>query len=88
MQVKGLEVAIQEPRLKAGLGLGYMVNPQGADHNCNIDDTMYLNEAQMKPFRFLGMLEALPADDISPREVALFKVEQLRRVLNDCLVMC
>jgi len=32
MQVKGLEIPMHEPRLKAALGLGYVINPHGADH--------------------------------------------------------
>lgn len=88
IQVKGLEAGMHEPRLKAGLGLGYMVNPHGADHCCNIHDTMYLAEVQLKELRPLGILEPLPANDISPRKVALFRLIQLKEIIFDSLVLC
>ncbi len=84
MQVKGLEAGMHEPRVKPGLGLGYMVNPHGADHCCNIHDDML----QIKEFRPLGILEPVPTDDIGPRKVALFKYTQLKRIIYDSLAMC
>ena len=88
MQVKGLEAGMHEPRLKAGLGLGFMVNPHGADHCCNLHDTMYEVEGQMRELRPLGILEPVPADDIGPRKVALFRFIQLKRIMNDSAVLC
>ena len=61
MQVKGVELALHEPRLKAGLGLGYMVNPNGADHCMNIHDTLFAKDPQMKNLHALGILEGVPA---------------------------
>ena len=88
MQVKGLEAGMHEPRLKAGLGLGFMVNPHGADHCCNLHDTMYEVEGQMRELRPLGILEPVPADDIGPRKVALFRFIQLKRIMGDSAVLC
>lgn len=88
VQVKGLEAGMHEPRLKAGLGLGFMVNPHGADHCCNLHDTMYEVEGQMRELRPLGILEPVPADDIGPRKVALFRFIQLKRIMNDSAVLC
>jgi aldehyde:ferredoxin oxidoreductase len=88
VQVKGLEAGMHEPRLKAGLGLGFMVNPHGADHCCNLHDTAYEIEGQMKELRPLGIIEPLPANDISPRKVALFRLVHLKRIINDSLVVC
>lgn len=88
VQVKGLEAGMHEPRVKSGLGLGFMVNPQGADHCCNIHDTMYVKEEQMKEFGPLGIVEPIPSDDIGPRKVALFKYVQLKRIINDSLLLC
>ncbi len=79
---------MHEPRLKAGLGLGFMVNPHGADHCCNLHDTMYEVEGQMRELRPLGILEPVPADDIGPRKVALFRFIQLKRIMNDSAVLC
>jgi aldehyde:ferredoxin oxidoreductase len=41
LHVKGQELPMHEPRLKAGMGLGYAVAPVGADHMMNFDDTSY-----------------------------------------------
>ena len=79
---------MHEPRVKPGLGLGYMVNPHGADHSCNIHDPMYVTQEQMQELRPLGMLEPVPLDDIGPRKVALFKAVQLKQIVLDSLVLC
>jgi aldehyde:ferredoxin oxidoreductase len=88
IQVKGLEAGMHEPRFKAGLGLGFMVNPHGADHCCNLHDSMYSVEGQMRELRPLGILEPLPTDDIGPRKVALFRFIQLKRIMGDSAVIC
>ena len=88
IQVKGLEAGMHEPRMKPGLGLGYMVNPHGADHCCNMHDTMYVTQEQMQALRPLGMLEPVPVGDIGPRKVALFKAVHLEQIVFDSLVLC
>jgi aldehyde:ferredoxin oxidoreductase len=88
MQVKGLELALHEPRLKAGLGLGYMVNPNGADHCMNIHDTLFAKDPQMKDLHVLGLLEGLSPEEMSPKKVTLFKAMQFLRLLGDCLPAC
>jgi aldehyde:ferredoxin oxidoreductase len=88
MHVKGLELALHEPRLKTGLGLGYMVDPIGADHCLNLHDTLFVMNGQMNDLHPLGLLEGVPADDIGPKKVALFKAMQGLRMLGDCLPVC
>jgi aldehyde:ferredoxin oxidoreductase len=88
MHVKGLELALHEPRLKTGLGLGYMVNPNGADHCMNLHDTLFAKDPQMKDLHPLGILEGVPPDDIGPKKVTLFKAMQFLRLLGDCLPVC
>ncbi|MFC1937366.1 aldehyde ferredoxin oxidoreductase family protein [Chloroflexota bacterium] len=88
MEVKGLEAGMHEPRLKTGLGLGFMVNPHGADHCCNLHDVTLTEEGQIKNLRPLGLLEPVPAEDIGPRKVHLFRLVQSQRIINDCLVTC
>ncbi|MBA7512514.1 hypothetical protein ES705_04519 [subsurface metagenome] len=89
MQVKGLEIPMHDPRVKAALGLGYAVNPNGADHCANLHDTML---AQPGPFldrlKPLGILEPLPADDLGPHKVNMFRDVHLSRIALDCLVLC
>lgn len=88
VHVKGLEPGMHEPRIMPGFGLGFMVNPHGADHQCNMMDTEYTDPNCLDELRTLGILELLPADEISPRKVALFKAMQLKAIINDSLVIC
>ncbi len=88
MHVKGLEAGQHEPRLMPAFGLGYMVNPHGADHCCNVHDDQFSVDMGMRSLQPLGFLETVPADDIDSRKVALFKVGHLRQVILDSLVMC
>ena len=88
IQVKGMELPLHDPRLKTGIGLGYMVDPHGADHCLNVHDTLFVMNGQMKDLHSLGLLEGIPADEISPRKVALLKAMQGVRLLGDALGIC
>jgi aldehyde:ferredoxin oxidoreductase len=88
MHVKGLEPGMHEPRVKPGLGLGFMVNPHGADHCCNLHDQGFAVEGQLGEMKSLGITEPVPADDIGPRKVALFRLQQFKRILNDSASIC
>ena len=88
MHVKGLELGLHEPRLKTGLGLGYMVNPNGADHCMNLHDTLFAKDPQTKDLHTLGILEGVPPEDIGPKKVVLFRAIQFLRLLGDCLPVC
>ncbi|MFC2013103.1 aldehyde ferredoxin oxidoreductase family protein [Chloroflexota bacterium] len=88
--VKGLESGMHEPRAKPGLGLGYMVNPHGADHCCNLHDHMYLkaNDWHSIEVKQLGMPGPVPVEDMGLEKVRLVRHAQLRTILCDSLVMC
>ena len=88
IHVKGLEPGMMEPRLNPGLGLGYMVNPNGADHMLNMIDMFYVTEERLTELKPLGITELPPLDDIGPCKVALFRLLQFKRLLMDCLVLC
>jgi aldehyde:ferredoxin oxidoreductase len=88
IQVKGAELPLHDPRLKTGIGLGYMIDPCGADHCLNVHDTLFVMNGQMKDFHSLGLLEGIPADDLGPRKVSLLKAMQGLRILNDALGIC
>ena len=89
MQVKGLEIPMHDPRVKAALGLGYMVNPHGADHCDNFHDNLYSHPGQhYDRLKLLGILEPLSADELGPRKVAMFKYEHLYSIALDSLVLC
>jgi len=88
MQVKGLDPGQHEPRLMPSMGLGFMVNPHGADHCCNVHDTRFAFKTGMRPFNSFGFYDPIPAEDIGPRKVAVFRLEYFRQALLDCLSMC
>ena len=79
---------MHEPRLKRGLGLGYMVNPHGPDHVLNMHDDGWANDFVMKPMNPLGLLETLPVEEIGPRKVTIFKFEQHKQIITDSLLIC
>ncbi len=89
IQVKGLEVPMHDPRAKAALGLGYAVNPIGADHCANLHDPIVSalgpDLANLHP---LGIHEPIPADDLSPRKTTVFHYFHSFRILQDCGVVC
>jgi aldehyde:ferredoxin oxidoreductase len=92
MQVKGLEIPMHEPRLSKGLGLGYMVNPHGADHMDNMVDVL-MSDYGTKLAMSLGDalplgLEPTTLEDGGPKKVAYFKVHQSKRIVCDCLLLC
>jgi aldehyde:ferredoxin oxidoreductase len=92
IQVKKLELPMHEPRLSKSLGLGYMVNPHGADHMDSLIDIFFSSFAEQPNVTIpdavsLGF-EAAPFVDIGPRKVALFKAFQSKRIVFDSLVLC
>ncbi len=86
LHVKGQEFPMHEPRLKAGLGLGYSVSPTGADHCHNIQDTALV--ASASDLNVFGIIETLPADDLSAGKVRMmYFVANFKHFLN-CAVLC
>lgn len=92
MHVKGLEIPMHEPRLNKALGLGYMVNPHGADHMDSLIEIFFSSLGELPSVTIpdaipLGF-EPAPFQDIGPLKVALLKVFQSKRILADSLVLC
>lgn len=89
VHVKGLEMAMHEPRLKAGLGLGYVVASHGADHGTGMHDTDFVKSGRgMDAVKALGHLDFLPAHSLNAKKVRLFSDLQKWRNFNDSLVTC
>ena len=88
VEVKGVHPGMHEPRLNPAFALGFMVNPNGADHCANVHDDLFAAEHGIKDFAMLGFYDTVPFEDIGPRKVALFKVGHIREFLNDCLLTC
>ncbi|RME96857.1 MAG: aldehyde ferredoxin oxidoreductase, partial [Chloroflexi bacterium] len=91
--VKGLEMAMHEPRLKFGLGLGYAVAPVGADHMMNIHDTAYTSEGRalnrINSIRPEGeKIGPVPATDLGENKVQIFVQDVNWNHFQDCAVTC
>ncbi len=71
MHVKGQELPMHDPRVKTGFGMQYALAPQGADHQYAQHDPFFVpgNPLGQKAGRPLGILEGVPATDLSWRKV-------------------
>ncbi|MGD9028260.1 MAG: aldehyde ferredoxin oxidoreductase family protein [Anaerolineae bacterium] len=89
--VKGQELPMHEPRLKAGLGVGYAVSPIGADHMVNIHDTDFTGEGWMLS-RVNQMMDEkippLPKDELSEEKMQIFYHEVNFMHFMDCALNC
>ncbi len=90
MQVKGVEMAMHEPRLKQGLGLGYAVANHGADHGTGLHDTFFEKDGpnMINDAKPVGVLEPMPADELSTRKAFLFAQLHKWRTFQDSAVYC
>jgi aldehyde:ferredoxin oxidoreductase len=92
MQVKGLEIPMHEPRISKALGLGYMVNPHGADHMDNMIDVMFCGFGSQANVTVPDAVPLgygpVPYEEIGPQKVALFKLFQSKRIITDSMAFC
>jgi aldehyde:ferredoxin oxidoreductase len=88
LHVKGLEFAMHEPRLSAGYALTNMVNPQGGDHTNSMIDFISLSDQLISKLHHLGVFESLPSDELNPRKVAIARLVQFKRIIEDSMVVC
>ncbi|MGE5139583.1 MAG: aldehyde ferredoxin oxidoreductase family protein [Rudaea sp.] len=76
VHVKGQEVPMHDPRGKVGVGLGYAVSENGADHLVSFHDTLLQNEGS-KSFQSaaaLGITQALDPRDLSHQKVVHYSI--------------
>lgn len=90
MHVKGIELGMHEPRLKQGLALGYAVANHGADHGVFTHDTVFEKDgpafqSEAKP---LGIVDPMPARELSPRKANLFAQLHKWRSFQDSAAYC
>ena len=86
MQTKGLEAGMHEPRLRLPLGFGWIVGPTGADHMFSIMDAN--NDFMIGSLKPLGILQAVPQDELGPKRVPIMKASQCQAVFTDSLCTC
>jgi aldehyde:ferredoxin oxidoreductase len=88
VHVKGLEPGQHDPRVSGGIGLSYMVSPNGADHTASLPDFIFLMEGPIMELNHLGIVDPPPIDDIGPRKVAFWRLVQIKKLVDDCSVVC
>jgi aldehyde:ferredoxin oxidoreductase len=89
VEVKGLELAMHDPRTKVGLGLGYAVAPVGADHMMNIHDGEYSSPGgSLDRVAAVYPIEPMPVTVLDEKKVELFYHEVNWKHFMDCAVVC
>ncbi len=88
IQVKGQEMAMHDPRVKFGHGLGVAVSPTGADHMHNVHDNGYTTDGGIEDLKAFGVLEPLPWDDLSTDKVRMVRYGMLWRVFDNLAGFC
>jgi len=88
VQVKGLELAMHDPRLKQGLGLHCGVNPSGPDHASAIHDTLLVKGPQFDEWGAIDINESIPSTELSPRKARLVYQYGMWTNLTNYLVIC
>ena len=90
MQVKGLELAMHEPRGKVGVALGYATNEAGADHLVAFHDPVFVNAESVgfKGARPLGITEPTGALDLGEKKVAIWYTGERWNSAEKVLGLC
>jgi aldehyde:ferredoxin oxidoreductase len=97
IQVKGQELPNHEPRGKWGVGLGYAVSPTGADHLQAAHDPWFIKPGKyateydwvdLEDLSPVGLIDPVPAEDLSPAKVRLFVYLQFIWAFHDVLDWC
>jgi aldehyde:ferredoxin oxidoreductase len=87
MNVKGLEFGQYDPRVMGPkLGLGFMINPNGADPGGSFG--LMIRPEGLKMLHPLGIYEPVPPNDMGPRGVNMFILGQFKSYLEDSLALC
>jgi aldehyde:ferredoxin oxidoreductase len=88
IQVKGLESAMHEPRIKANMAYGFMFSPIGADHCGSATDGAISTEKGLTGYHTLGFHTAFIPNEISPRKIGFYKVDACNYAAIDSMVLC
>lgn len=91
LHVKGMEVPLHDPRIKAMLGLGYAVNPNGPVYTTVEHDTDFdfnAPELFMQKVTPLTVFDRLESHSIGPQKVRMFTLLQPAFSMLDVLGAC
>jgi aldehyde:ferredoxin oxidoreductase len=90
LAVKGQEIAMHDPRVKVGVGIGFAVSTYGADHMTAAHDSMFVNEKSftLNSVKPLGIYHSMHPTEITSEKVRNYKIlENFWRTL-DALGLC
>ena len=83
---------MNETSLSKTLCIGYLINPHGADHMDNLNEIFFSafteNPNVTIPDAISLGFESAPYGEIGPRNLALLKAFQSKRIITDSLVLC
>jgi aldehyde:ferredoxin oxidoreductase len=90
MHVKGQEIPFQEPRLAHLRGLGYVINPAGADHLAGAVDTFFEKEGSpmLQTYRALGVLNPMSLRGYNVDKVRIYAYSHMWTSFSNCAVLC
>ena len=90
VQVKGEEVAMHDPRGKVGVGLGYALCENGADHLVSYHDTLIAkpDSVSLKGAAPLGITEAIPARELSAKKASAYSILENWSSLGKTIGFC
>ena len=88
VQIKGQDVAMHDPRVKYGHGLGIALSPTGADHMHSVHDSGYQTDGGIADLKPLGVLEPLSWDDLSTAKVQMVRRAMMWRVMYNLTGIC
>ena len=90
MHVKGVEIAMHDPRFKQGLALGYAVANTGGDHCSGLHDSNFeaVSPSLADLGYPLGFLDPMPINELSTRKTNLFVQRHRWTVQQDSAVIC
>jgi aldehyde:ferredoxin oxidoreductase len=90
ISVKGQEIAMHDPRVKVGVGIGYATSTYGADHMIAGHDQYFAEQGSysLQSVKPLGIYNAMHPTEITTTKVRNFiQLENLWRVM-DALGLC
>ncbi len=88
VNIKGQDLAMHDPRIKYGHGLGVALSPTGADHMHSLHDNAYQTVGGIHEIEPLGVIEPLPYDDLSSAKARLVRQVMIWRVLDNLTGIC
>ena len=86
MHVKGLEIAMHEPRYKQGMGLHYSVHVNGPDHCSGIHDDLV--NKNLSDWDRIDVADSIMSTELSPRKARMLYHVGLWRNLYNYLGLC